>query len=214
MNIMTQFNHNRNSMSSCNELDFNSMNHAQAVNHLIHKLKDKQKLTFAEQCAMFMVTLAQHPVVMTRETVIAIDGNTEIWDEIQPLVSSVAQAFPTAWQMSLSEAGAYMCGLNADGTDKPQKNKNSPAKKLVCKTYIVRKQGTHEVKIGKSIHVEKRIRTLETQSGTNLEVLTIIPKDIEAMLHKQFCELRTVGEWFDDSQGLIAAFAAKQGGAA
>ena len=42
----------------------------------------------------------------------------------------------------------------------------------------------------------------------------IIPKDIENMLHRQFAESRTVGEWFDDSKGFIAAFAAKQGGEA
>ena len=82
---------------------------------------------------------------------------------------------------------------------------------MTC-TYIIRRQGTCEVKIGKSIQVEKRIRTLQAQSGANLEVLALIPKDIENMLHKQFKDLRTVGEWFDDSKGLIAAFAAKQGG--
>ena len=51
-------------------------------------------------------------------------------------------------------------------------------------------------------------------SGIGIKALVKIPKDIENMLHKQFAEFRTVGEWFDDSKGLIAAFAAKQRGAA
>ena len=192
--------------------DFNSMSHDEAVHHLIHKLEAKQPLTFAEQCAMFMVTLAQYPEVMTKEVVDVADGNTELWGEIQPMVSSIAQSFPTQWQMTLSKFGATACGFNLDGSER-ERNINDTRKPLVCKTYIVRKIGTTEVKIGKSIRAEKRIRTLETQSGANLEVLAVIPKDIETMLHKQFCNLRTVGEWFDDSKGLIAAFAAKQGGA-
>ena len=195
------------------KVDFNSMNHDEAVHHLIHKLQAKQPLTFAEQCAMFMITLAQYPEVMTKEVVDVADGNTELWGEIQPMVSSIAQSFPTQWQMTLSKFGATACGLNLDGSER-ERNTNETRKPLVCKTYIVRKIGTTKVKIGKSIRVEKRIRTLETQSGANLEVLAIIHKDIEAMLHKQFCNLRTVGEWFDDSKGLIAAFAAKQGGEA
>lgn len=191
--------------------DFNSMGHDEAVHHLIHKLKAKQPLTFAEQCAMFMVTLAQCPVIMTKESIDAMDGNTEIWDEIQPLVSSVAKSFPTSDQVR--DAECFQIILNAE-TATERRKRETLTRDGYVKTYIIRKQGTCEVKIGKSIQVEKRVRTLKTQSGANLEVLAVIPKDIEAMLHRQFCELRTVGEWFDDSKGLIAAFAAKQGGAA
>lgn len=206
MNMMTQFNHNQQSMSSLNASD--------CLLLVKNKLEAEQELSFAEQC-----------VLMVASTVIAADvGITPTQDyfnkqqqgtpiDLHPMIEKFTKAFPTDWQMHLSRAGALMCGLNADGTERPILEKSKRAS-LVCQTYIVRKQGTHEVKIGKSIHVEKRIRTLETQSGANLEVLAIIPKDIESMLHKQFCELRTVGEWFDDSQGLIAAFAAKQGGAA
>ena len=203
---------NESKVSQFKKPDFNSMNHDEAVHHLIDKLEAKQPLTFAEQCAMFMVTLAQYPEVMTKEAVDVADGNTELWGEIQPMVSSIAQSFPTQWQMTLSKFGATACGFNLDGSER-ERNIDDTRKPLVCKTYIVRKIGTTEVKIGKSIQVEKRIRTLKTQSGANLEVLAVIPKDIENMLHKQFAEFRTVGEWFDDSKGLIAAFAAKQGGA-
>lgn len=202
---------NESKVSQFKKTDFNSMNHDEAVHHLIHKLQAKQPLTFAEQCALFMVTLAQCPVIMTKESIDAVDGNTEIWGEIQPLVSSMAKSFPTAEQVRNAEC--FQIILNAEIAAEKRKKAALDCDGFV-KTYIIRKKGTCEVKIGKSIRVKKRIRTLETQSGANLEVLAIIHKDIEAMLHKQFCDLRTVGEWFDDSKGLIAAFAAKQGVAA
>lgn len=191
--------------------DFNSMGHDEAVHHLIHKLKAKQPLTFAEQCAMFMVTLAQYPEVMTKEDIDAIDGNIELWGEIQPLIPSIATAFPTKDQIRNAEcfqmildAEAATKGLSRSGGDED----------ATVKTYIIRKHETNEVKIGRSTRVRERINMLKNQSGANLEVLAIIPKNIESMLHRQFAEFRTVGEWFDDSKGLIAAFAAKQGGAA
>ena len=129
------------------------------------------------------------------------------------MINKFIEALPTQRQVTLSEFGAVTCGLNLDGSER-ETSSNIVRKSVICKTYIIRKIGTTEVKIGKSIQVEKRIRTLKTQSGANLEVLAIIPKDIENMLHKQFAEFRTVGEWFYDSKGFIAAFAAKQGGAA
>lgn len=200
-------------LENIDDLNFGELNHGDALRVVIQRMENGESLSFAEQCVLFMVVLAQCPSVMTRESIDTIKGNTEVWGEIQPLVSQIAESFPTQWQMTLSEFGAVACGLNLDGSER-ERNINDTRKPLVCKTYIVRKIGTTEVKIGKSIRVEKRIRTLETQSGANLEVLAVIPKDIENMLHRQFMDLRTVGEWFDDSKGLIAAFAAKQGVAA
>lgn len=200
-------------LENIDDLNFGELNHGDALRVVIQRMENGESLSFAEQCVLFMVVLAQCPSVMTRESIDTIKGNTEVWGEIQPLVSQIAESFPTQWQMTLSEFGAVACGLNLDGSER-ERNINDTRKPLACKTYIVRKIGTTEVKIGKSIRVEKRIRTLETQSGANLEVLAVIPKDIEAMLHRQFMDLRTVGEWFDDSKGLIAAFAAKQGVAA
>lgn len=195
-------------ISQFKEVDFNSMSHDEAVHHLTRKLKAKQPLTFAEQCAMFMVTLAQYPEVMTRDVINSINGNTELWGEIQPLIPSVANAFPTKEQLRNSECFQMICdaedrtkGLSRSGGDEDS----------TTKTYIIRKHGTSEVKIGRSTRVLERINMLKNQSGANLEVLAVIPKNIESMLHRQFAEFRTVGEWFDDSKGLIAAFAKKVG---
>ncbi|MCU4630522.1 GIY-YIG nuclease family protein [Acinetobacter variabilis] len=206
MNMMTQFNHNQKSVTS--------QNASECFLLIKEKLEKGQELSFPEQCVLMVASTAMAPDAGIKPTQDYFNKQQKNQPtEMHPMIEKFIKAFPTDWQMHLSEVGAIMCGLNADGTERPILEKSKRAS-LICQTYIVRKQGTHEVKIGKSIHVEKRIRTLETQSGANLEVLAIIPKDIEAMLHKQFCELRTVGEWFDDSKGLIAAFATKQGGAA
>lgn len=185
-----------------------------ALKNVIEKIEAKEFLTFEEQCVVMVATVSMASDVGCKATREYVNGHqSEYPIEMHPLINKFIEALPTKWQMHLSEAGAIMCGLNADGSEK-EVSQNIVKKSAICKTYIIRKQGTCEVKIGKSTQVEKRIRTLKTQSGANLEVLAVIPKDIEAMLHRQFCELRTVGEWFDDSKGLIAAFAAKQGGAA
>ena len=185
-----------------------------ALKNVMEKIKAKEFLTFEEQCVVMVATVSMASDVGRKATQEYVNGHqSEYPIEMHPLINKFIEALPTQRQVTLSEFGAVTCGLNLDGSERGR-NINDTRKPLVCKTYIVRKIGTTEVKIGKSIRVEKRIRTLETQSGANLEVLAVIPKDIESMLHRQFMDLRTVGEWFDDSKGLIAAFAAKQGGAA
>ena len=185
-----------------------------ALKNVMEKIKAKEFLTFEEQCVVMVATVSMASDVGCKATQEYVNGHqSEYPIEMHPLINKFIEALPTQRQVTLSEFGAVTCGLNLDGSER-ERNINDTRKPLVCKTYIVRKIGTTEVKIGKSIRVEKRIRTLETQSGANLEVLAVIPKDIESMLHRQFMDLRTVGEWFDDSKGFIAAFAAKQGGEA
>jgi hypothetical protein len=181
---------------------------------VIEKLKSGEVLDFSEQCVIMVATISMASdmgVKPTQDLLLTQQNNHPI--QMHPMIGKFIEAIPTSWQMHLSEFGAIACGLNTDGSERDVINE-SKGKPRITKTYIVRKQGSKEVKIGRSVQVDKRIRTIETQSGYQLEVLAIIPKDIENMLHKQFAEFRTVGEWFDDSKGLIAAFAAKQGGAA
>lgn len=181
---------------------------------VIEKLKSGEVLDFSEQCVIMVATISMASdmgVKPTQDLLLTQQKNHPI--PMHPMIGKFIEAIPTSWQMHLSKFGAIACGLNADGSEREVINEPK-GKPQITKTYIVRKQGSKEVKIGRSVQVDKRIRTIETQSGYQLEVLAIIPKDIENMLHKQFAEFRTVGEWFDDSKGLIAAFAAKQGGAA
>lgn len=80
------------------------------------------------------------------------------------------------------------------------------SKSQIVKTYVFRKHGTTAVKIGRTGNVEKRKRTLETMSGCLLETVAIINSDVEQALHFRFCNLRTIGEWFDDSSKVIQSF--------
>ena len=74
-------------------------------------------------------------------------------------------------------------------------------------TYIVFNPKSKQIKIGKSKTPENRIRTLETQAGAEFEVLALIESDLELKLHKKFAEYRTVGEWFEDRDGVICEYA-------
>lgn len=80
------------------------------------------------------------------------------------------------------------------------------SKSQTVKTYVFRRHGTTAVKIGRTGNVEKRKRTLESMSGCLLETVVIIDSDVEQALHFRFCNLRTIGEWFDDSSEVIQSF--------
>lgn len=109
----------------------------------------------------------------------------------------------------LSEAFEYLtkviseiyCGLII--TTSPVNSKKSHDNE---KTYIVYNPKSDQIKIGKSISPQQRIRMLETQSGANFDVLAIIDCNRETELHRRFKKYRTVGEWFKDKDGVIRKF--------
>jgi hypothetical protein len=178
------------------------------LQRVLDKLKNGEQLTFEEQCVSVVACASfSNGHKVTQEYFDRIQANQPI--ELHSIFELFFKSYPTNFQLSLSEVGAASCGLNLDGTERPV-TQEQLKESVICQTYIIRKFGTAEVKIGKSIRIKKRLRTLETQTGYKLEVLALIPKDIESMLHKQFSEFRTIGEWFNDSKGLIAAFAKKQ----
>lgn len=204
MNMLAQLKQTEQSISEMSSLD--------CALFLLEKEKSKQSLTFVEQCVMIVLMGSVSPdsaTKLTRDFYNKLMQGESI--EMHPTVDKFISLLPSAWQMHLSEAGAIWCGLNADGSEKEVSNKEE-AIKSICNTYIVRKAGTNEVKIGKSTNPTQRIRTLSMQSGATLETLCIIPKNIEHKLHKQFCNLRTIGEWFDDRNGEIAVLAKHFGG--
>lgn len=71
--------------------------------------------------------------------------------------------------------------------------------------------GNGRIKIGISIDVEKRIKTLECAVGEKLSLLATIGggRTVEAFLHDYFAENRLVGEWFDLSDRLRSFIAEK-----
>jgi hypothetical protein len=77
-------------------------------------------------------------------------------------------------------------------------------------TYIVQHPLTGMIKIGRTSDVPGRIKSLQTGAGAILTTLAVIPRDIEHKLHTKFSDLRRHGEWFEDVDGVISAFAKTQ----
>jgi hypothetical protein len=67
--------------------------------------------------------------------------------------------------------------------------------------YLVRNDHNGMVKVGRSLNVEKRLKTLQTSNPFPLTlILTILTNDspqVESNLHKIFRHKRVYGEWFN-----------------
>lgn len=72
--------------------------------------------------------------------------------------------------------------------------------KKMIKTYLLRHPVTRLTKIGKTVNLGNRYRTLCNMSGAILIKEYIIKKDVELALHKRYKSKRKVGEWFDLSE--------------
>lgn len=74
-------------------------------------------------------------------------------------------------------------------------------------TYFIRDTDTGDIKIGKSHTPEKRV--LELVSATEgsrkgpLEIIFVIPVDVEKKLHDVFTTRRVDGEWFRDDGSIL-----------
>lgn len=90
-------------------------------------------------------------------------------------------------------------------------NKTMTSRDPQTRTYIVRHPLTGMIKIGRTADVAGRIKSLQTGAGAILATLAVIDGDQEQSLHKRFADLRRHGEWFEDVEGAISAFAAAQG---
>ena len=65
-----------------------------------------------------------------------------------------------------------------------------------CKTYLMKDENTGFVKIGKSIHPQKRESTLQSEKPV-ISLFKVCDKLIESELHNKFKNKRIRGEWFD-----------------
>ena len=72
--------------------------------------------------------------------------------------------------------------------------------------YIIYNDKNDLFKIGITVEPEKRLRTLETQSGSMCQKVLLIylegmrdesSKIVESKLHEYFSDKRKIGEWFD-----------------
>lgn len=63
------------------------------------------------------------------------------------------------------------------------------------KTYLMIDEYTKLIKIGRSVNLSSRERTLLSQAPKN-RILFVIDKDIESKLHDEYSHKRQRGEWF------------------
>lgn len=79
-------------------------------------------------------------------------------------------------------------------------------KKTDYKTYVFQNPKTMMIKIGKSVDVIRRRKSLECASGVRLDVLGVCWENIETEMHQKFAHLRKRGEWFEDRNHEISDF--------
>jgi hypothetical protein len=68
--------------------------------------------------------------------------------------------------------------------------------------YAVRNNFTKLTKIGLTTNPAKRIRSLETSGGVELDIICVVethidPKAVETDIHEKLDLFRKLGEWFD-----------------
>ena len=183
-------------------MSFSAISEGLAVlEDIIWKLEMDLELSYSEQCVLFVVTLANKGMPpLTRSLIRPIIGNDKVWTKIQQELVAIHNNQKRELNSNFLFDPAIMEEISK--TVKQSKQ----TKKIITKTYLVRKDGTNFIKIGKSINVKNRIQTLQTQNGTYLEILHIFNEDIESLLHSRFSHLRTLGEWFEDKTGEIMDF--------
>lgn len=66
------------------------------------------------------------------------------------------------------------------------------------RVYVIGTPGSNTVKIGRTIHLEKRLAEIQRMSPVQLEVLWSTPGGhaLETALHRHFRARRSHGEWF------------------
>jgi hypothetical protein len=72
--------------------------------------------------------------------------------------------------------------------------------------YFIKSEKTHEIKIGFTVQLEKRLSSLQTAHPSKLQLLATIPGtyEYEKSLHQRFANFRLNGEWFEPHPDLLA----------
>lgn len=104
------------------------------------------------------------------------------------------------WE-SLFYAEAGLIPLLICGNAKPKSRQTSSC------TYIIKNPLSGLIKIGRTCDLKMRMQALQCGAGVPLDVLAVIPGDIEKSLHSKFSKYQVHGEWFSDSDGKIANYA-------
>ena len=70
-------------------------------------------------------------------------------------------------------------------------------------TYFVQSGDCGPIKIGKTVHVLKRMRAIGTDNAESLKLVGVIGRDVESQLHVVFEHLCVRGEWFGPAPELV-----------
>jgi hypothetical protein len=97
-------------------------------------------------------------------------------------------------------------GLSRIETTNRKRNTGLSLKGDVGKVYFVRRVGkVGPIKIGRSIHVERRLKQLQRLVGAPLEILAVVTGAAftERYMHDRFSGCRLYGEWFHPTRELL-----------
>ena len=112
----------------------------------------------------------------------------------KPVAIAVVCSYSFSFSLKISN---LLLGIDADISFEKKGHRQQ--------TYFIFNPMTSMIKIGKSVDVARRMNTLSTQSGCELELLHVIDADVESELHSKFKHIRHHGEWFYD-EGQIREF--------
>jgi hypothetical protein len=95
---------------------------------------------------------------------------------------------------------------NMGSKAKVTRSQAAPEPRMV--TYFVQRARGGPIKIGRSVHVGRRLIALRTGTHERLVILATIDGDHEARLHQLLARHRLRGEWFSPHPEVLAAVAA------
>lgn len=170
---------------------------------MIKKIEDGVETNALEQSLGFLVMLSSYDGIFTKELILGL-AQRDDFEMISDLIEKIATVFPTHDQRNAIDYGMIISGFNTDGSIAKWMNKKS--KKGNTHTYVIKDKNDGLIKIGRSTTPKKRIKTISTTSGRDLEVLIIINDDVEKELHTRFSNIRVNGEWFNDVHGHIGKY--------
>jgi hypothetical protein len=103
---------------------------------------------------------------------------------------------PRRWASDAARKAAYRDKRR--GIDLPDDHYNSRTHHPEHQVTYAIEAGSGEIKLGRALHPEARLRDLQTGSPTELRILGVIPGGaaIETLLHEAFQGHHLRGEWY------------------
>lgn len=173
------------------------MNNAQSISKLVDDLETSIKVNdaFSHLLDRVVSTFSQCSLVRTRGML----DESAILDAVNEIDLCIAASGGDRRAISLCTYALELAGISdkeiriqSDGT---------VSRRMI---YFVR-NGRGMIKIGSSMNVSDRIRSLETGASETLELIASIPGtySVERQLHDRFSGIREYGEWFRPSPELL-----------